>query len=288
VISKAQVDALVIHQAGSGPAVVPYSLSGITGLLGSPQPRADVRDRPRYYGVTDRSRWYTGRIVDLTGRVYGDDQLQLQNNLDQLRQALRVDTEHVLQFRRIGFTEDEQVAFRIQSALEVSPPPWTRSLRWSATLLCSDPRIFSSALHVASYDPTVGAAGAGLVFPLVFPLDFGAGAGGTLLTVANAGTIETPPLLQVTGPVTGFAIDNQTTIETIEGTDHELLTGEVMVIDVVERLVTINGEERAEVISAEDTVWFELPPYPCDLRLRGDAMVTGQTELQVTWRDARI
>jgi hypothetical protein len=37
-----------------------------------------------------------------------------------------------------------------------------------------------------------------------------------------------------------------------------------------------------------NTTWFELAKGDNLIRLRGSGMVTGQTQLTVSWRDARI
>src|SRR5581483_666178 len=62
----------------------------------------------------------------------------------------------------------------------------------------SDPRIYATPTQ----NPSIGlpTPGAGFAFPLSFGISFGGGGAIGNLTVANAGNIETRPLLVVTGP----------------------------------------------------------------------------------------
>jgi hypothetical protein len=287
VITQAYIDAVLIHQTPPNPAVCPIAISTLDGL-GSPPPKRNSTKRARGHGSTDSTRFYDDRVLNLTGYLYGTDMAALQAARDVFTGACALGSPHVLKFRRQGFAEDEQVTFIVGGEIQIPLAGSSRRAKWTAQLVCSDPRIYAAALKVASYDPTVGAAGTGLVLPLAFPLDFGGIGGGSQLDCQNQGNFPTPPTFTITGPVTNPIVDNDTTGESLFTTGLAVAAGDQLVIDVASKGVTLNGGSRPDFVDALNTTWFELAKGDNLIRLRGSGMVTGQTQLTVSWRDARI
>lgn len=138
----------------------------------------------------------------------------------------------------------------------------------------------------APYNPNPG-SGAGLRFPLRFPLEFG-GSGAAALLVNNAGSEETPPTFTIMGPLDpATAIDNETTDRSIYFDGLSIPTGVQAVVDVAGRALRLDGVDRPDLIDGRLTDWFELVPGDNQLRLRGGAMAGDSTALAVTFRDAR-
>jgi hypothetical protein len=285
VLDRAYVDATKIHDVAD--AAIKSAISSHTGILGSPAPRQLVRDRSRYHGSVDHSRWYAARVIELAGRVRGDTVADAQVQLDAFKKAVALGIEHVFKFRRSGFPEDERCVVRVAQQLDVESKPLARTIPWTLVLLASDPRIYGDALKSGSYDPTAGTPGTGIDFPIDFPIVFGTGSG-SQLSVSNQGNFETPPVFTITGPVTTPIIDNDTTGESIYTKGLALLAGETAVVDVAKRTLTIAGVSRPDYVDAALTVWFELVVGTNLLRLRGSGMSGGQTQLAVSFRDARI
>ena len=118
-----------------------------------------------------------------------------------------------------------------------------------------------------------------------FPLTFGES---SPFTVSNGGNTDTLPTFTVSGPMTSGAITNETTGDSIELTGA-LLTGETLVIECDTRRVLLNGEtDRPDLIDVASSTWIRLVPGLNRLRLSGSGFETGETELSVTFREARM
>jgi hypothetical protein len=289
VITFAWIDDVPVHVIPPNPLVCPIAISTDDGeLFGSPPPKRISTKRARGHGSSDSTRFYDDRVLNMTGYIWGPDMPGLHAARDLLAGLLALGKPHVFRFRRQGRTEDEQVTFIVGSEVRIPIGGTSRRAVWTAQLVCSDPRIYSATFKSSSYDPTLG-AGSGLVFPLKFPLDFGGVSGGAGdLACVNAGNFPTPPLYTITGPVTNPVIHNDTLGEEIAIAGIALAAGQQLIVDVAARTATIAGISRVDLIDASQTTWAEMVAGTNLLRMSGAAMVTGQTRLEVDWRDARI
>jgi len=275
------IDALQIH---GGATIKAVSLS-----MGSPGPRDAMAARPSDHGATDVTRFYGPRSWELTGNIEGPDMGAMWEAVDAVKGALVLGSTHVMTFQRTGLTFDERAVVRVGSPVDAmalsSPAPL---IRFGVSLLAADPRIYSNTLNTSSYDPTDSGTG-GLVFPLVFPLDFQASDTAGRMSVDNEGNIASPPIFVVTGPVTNPIIDNETTGESIYTQETGLASGDTLTVDVAARSVVLNGTtSRPDLLDSSRTDWLYIEPGVNQLRLRGSDMVATETELAVSFRNARI
>lgn len=281
-IESAYIDDLQIH------GVAGYRVEAFA--VGSPAPRAVALARPSGNGATDSTQFYGPRTVEIIGTVIGTTAADLWASLDDLKGALSLGAVRILRFRREGLTFDERMEVRVDSPVDVPLEPSNVSpvVRWGVSLFAADPRMYSDTLNTGTYDPTDSGAG-GLAFPLAFPLTFDASEGVGRLTVENEGTISTPATFTITGPVTNPTLDNDTTGESVYFTGLALASGDTVVLDTRDRTVLLNGTTlRPDLVDPALTDWFDLEPGVNLLRLRGDDMVTTETELSVSYRNARI
>lgn len=285
--SSVTVDAIDLHEIANGVAVGNTAIRSIGGL-GSPPPRQDVFDRARAHGVVDATRFYGGRVIDLAGSAKGATVAELHDVLDDLHALFALDdAPHVLRFQRLGRSFAERVSFQVASALEHPYVGLRRSIRWAVTLLAPDPRIYSDVLRSGSHDPTTASSGAGLSFPLEFPLDFGATSGNTLILV-NEGNFKTPPVWTIRGPGRALRIVNEDSGDELV-LDVELTAADFLVVDVAARSVKLGGTvERPDLVDAALTRWWEIPPGSTHVRLVGAGFVPAVSELEAEWRDARV
>lgn len=262
-------------------------LRSLTGL-GSPAPRQDVTDRAARHGAIDRTLFYSGRVLDLQGVIWGTTELDAWKALDDLKGKLALGTTHTLRFRRTGFLDDEQldviVASTVDDGTSYDQP---RAILYGVSLHAADPRIYTASLRTASYDPAAAIEGGGFGVPLVFPLDFSSSGVASLLEVENGGNFETPPVLTIQGPVTNPILDNVTTGESLVLV-YVLGSSDTIEVDIAARSVTLNGASRPDLLTSQSTQWWELAPGTNELRLRGTGMALGKTELTCAYRDARI
>lgn len=255
--------------------------------LGTPIPRRDVLVRAQRHGSNDRTRHYEGRVVDLEGIIRGASDLAVWQAFDSLKAKLALGSEHVLKFRRSGFSVDEQLTVIVAAAgdddFSFDAPGVAR---WGVSLFAADPRIYSAVLKEQSYDPTSALLGGGVNFTLSFPLEFPTSTA-SHLELVNGGNFPSPPVLTIQGPVEDPSVDNDTTGETID-LRYIMGANDVIVVDVGAREITLNGAERPDLLRVQDSTWWELAAGTNQIRMRGTGMSPGVTELTVQYRDARI
>jgi len=284
-ISSLSIDGTQIHNtfvAGSGG----YFLTQVKGFWGSPVPRQDTFPKARRHGIINRTAYYDARILELDGVVAGVSAADFAAKMDALSALFALGTAHTCYFTRLG-AQPEQCTVTVSTEVSVLNSTPVLVQQWGVTLLADDPRMYSQTLNSLIYDPTTNAS-SGMVVPFVFPTAWG-GSGINDLSISNAGQFTTPPIFTVTGPAVNPIIDNDTTGQHIYTTGLTMVQGDILVIDVGQRLVTLNGNNRPDLIDQSQTYWFELGAGLTLIRMRAaSGMVTGQTSLQVQWRNARI
>lgn len=280
-ILAAEIDGFSLHGGANG--------VGLQGLeLGTPEPRAQYVARPAQHGAVDRTVYYGPRLIEIRGVVVASSQAELWQAVDDLKAAMSIGAQRVLTFTR-GDGEVMRCIVRHDGPVVVQPNAGNTApmLPWAAVLIAPDPRLYSDTESTGSYDPTDSGTG-GLTFDLAFDLDFDS-SGTAALLVSNDGNIATPPTFTITGPVVNPIIDNDTTGDSITTTGLELSAGEAVEIDVAGRRCLLAGTtNRPDLIDASRTSWFDLDPGTTQLRLRGSGMSATLTELEVSFRSARI
>lgn len=284
-IDSLSIDALQIHNTYL-PASGGYFLTQVQGFWGSPPPRADTFDKARRHGIINRTKFYNARPLQLKGVVAGITPADFAAKMDALMAILALGTQHTCYFTRSG-AQPEQCTVTVSTEVTVQNNNPVLVQEWGATLLADDPRMYSQTLNSLTYDPTTNPS-SGMTWPMVFPTAWG-GSGINDLSISNAGQFPTPPIFTMTGPAVNPIVDNDTTGQHIYTTGLTMTSTDVLVIDVGQRLVTLNGNNRPDLIDQSQTYWFELGAGVTLIRMRAaSGMITGQTSLQVQWRNARI
>lgn len=246
---------------------------------------------PQQHGGADATEFFEGAVVSLAGSAWGTTDAEVHDGWRDILAAFPPGRDVVLSWLESGAPQSSRMVVRLAGPVdeESRQAPWWD---YGLELFAPDPRIYSTVLSSASYDPVAAGADVGLLFPLEFPLTFlGAGAADGVLEVTNGGTFDTPPTFVIDGPVTNPVVQNETTGASIYTTGLALLDGEQLWLDVAARQARLGGAGgtlRADLIDPTTTVWGALAAGPNRLRLLGSDMVEGQTQLTVTWRDARL
>lgn len=279
-LDSAFIDSLQIH------STTQYALLNVTGL-GSPQARANRSDKAQRHGQLDFTKFYGPRVIGLTGVVIGSSLLNAWTLFDALKASLALGTSHTFRFLRSGLTDQEQCAFTVDSTVDAPLTIPIPVIQWGVTLVAADPRMYSATLRSASYDPTLaGAGGVNMPMIVVGGLVFSSTTA-TRLVVTNLGQFQTPVTLAIKGPVNNPIVDNDSIGLSI-GILYNLGSNDTVTIDTGNRTVLLNGVSRPDLLDAANTVWYNLTPGQNNLRLRGTGMVTAQTLLTASFRDARI
>jgi hypothetical protein len=159
-------------------------------------------------------------------------------------------------------------------------------LQWE----CSDPRLYSSALRSVLVKLPIADVGSGSgAYPQNYAFAYaGVIAGGGPQPATNAGNAPTPPVYTITGPATAPAI----TINDADGSRRivfnlQLAEGEQLVIDVLNRTVTLGGgASRYGFSSGVPIENLSLLPGTSTISLDGTGNTS--TSLTVAFRDADI
>jgi len=234
-------------------AGVAWGLSSLQGW-DSPDVRTTYQERQADHGAWAGPTYLQPRVLTVAGTIAADTAAALEAALEQLQAAASLsDTtltvyESVprrLTVRRSGRLLIERATDRIAS--------------YSVLLTAADPRRYSTTLQSQS-TPLPSVTG-GLTLPITLPITITATTASGTITLANAGTIATRPVLTVTGPNGGgFVIvatrpDGTITQQTYTDT---LNSGDVLVIDSATRRVTLNGQVSRRLYLSG--MWPEIPP----------------------------
>lgn len=130
----------------------------------------------------------------------------------------------------------------------------------------------------------------GLVFPLVFPLDFGTPGSTGNVEADNTGDAPTHPTFVIKGPCTEPSITNINTGAMLEY-DIALSSTDMLFIDTNQGTVTLNGITANRLYTATSRsipeASFFLPPGKSALAFRSDdSPPDPASTLTVTWRSA--
>jgi hypothetical protein len=126
----------------------------------------------------------------------------------------------------------------------------------------------------------------GRVYNRIYPLTYAAGSSSTTTTVNNAGWATTYPVITLNGPIINATLGNTTqgNYITIQGS---YANTDALVIDLAQRLVTINGVPARNLVSGGSN-WFSAQPGNNQFYLTGTGTLAGTTAATVVWYNAYV
>jgi hypothetical protein len=260
----------------------PFYLEAISGFDG-PNVRTSVEDRPEYDGAVAGNFYFGSRPVTLSGRIIAASATERNQAVVSLQRALRALRSDLTVKSTSSGLDPMQVTGRL-----ANPPRITGGYvkEFQIGLICPDPRIYSQTLHSLTSSAAAGSV-TGVPWPIVWPANWGGGSGAAaIVSVVNAGNIETPPILRVYGIITNPEVRNNTTGASIYLDNLTLAGGEYVDIDVSARTaVTGTGVNVYAKVRFPASDWWLVSPGTNDLELRATSTGAG-VQLTVYWRDA--
>lgn len=215
------------------------------------------------------------RVISIEGSYFGSsrgDALMMRENLA----ALYNDGRPV-----IMTVEDDLRATSREVLVASVSFPWTIHPEFEFTIdaTSADPRRYGD-LGLAS--TTLAQPGAGLPFPLVFPLDFGAIGVNGRLTIANPGNTETISRFVVSNGEMpdGFVIVNVTTGERLTYVGP-LVVGTAITLDSATRTALINNSGPGSRFLASPEWWAIPARSSVEIQFVARGPVTGSPRLDV-------
>lgn len=274
-------------------------ITKVDGLTGLPDVRNGDQPRPLAQGLMSGYDFLGGRVITLDLQVVAGSGMTMQQNLNALRTAFAI-TQSIsggpLATPQLAFNFGEQdlsgngtvrfVVARVRKFDAQVDLPFAVNGGSFATpavqMIASDPRIYDNTLQSSTVGLIVAAGG--LTFPLTFPITFSASTGG-LVTASNAGNIDCPPVITITGPVTNPRVQQQTTGQQLQF-NLTMANTDVLVLDCYAQTATLNGTVSRMNTLAAGSQWFTIQPGSNTLGFySSDASATGAT-MQVQWRNA--
>lgn len=266
-------------------AGVDWRLTGVDGWQTSGGIRTSRVNRPGRSGQLRGPAFKGERFINLSGLAVAPDAATLAAAGDQFGALLNDGTGlfTLTGFDATGIPKTAQVELNAESKFSKQSDVVAD---WQLQMAAPDARRYAVNLNSPQSCGLRSTSG-GLVFPLVFPLDFGPGVTGGAMVVTNNGPIATLPVWTITGPVTNPVIINTATSEQLALTNGTLFiaAGQKLTLDTDARTVMLQGTASRRSSLATGSTWFPLRPGANQIAfLASDFDPAAQ--LTATWRDA--
>lgn len=265
------------------------SIADMSGWLELAPMRTTMTDKAGRHGAFPGAQSLGVRTVEVTFNLIDGDTRVLAG----LRRAFAVieeDTDEEPLVLWAGTTNPQLVYARLDKVSIPTDYQFSMGLH-KATVqwIASNPLRFSPTLHSA----TVGLAptgGAGLRFPLDFPLDFGDSHSGGQVDVLNGGNAVSWPVFYINGPTSGAAATGVTITHAQSGRrlrfadTFSIPVGTQVQVDTDNRYVDVAGVSRNDQLVERG--WFGLTPGTPTTILFAATTGDPSTTLTIQWRDA--
>jgi len=250
------------------------------GWSTGPGVRLELSERPQRNGTFDAPSFRSARVITLEGTAVAPDEDSRERAKDRIA-AVLADGSGLVELSVRERMVTRRALVRLSAGTKVIDTTPV-SFDWSVQLTAPDPLRYGVDVHEASCG--LPRPGAGIAFPLAFPLAFGEPADGSL-AVTNAGTTVAWPRWTITGPCTQPVIRNDSTGERL-AFSLSLAEGDVLVVETAARTVFLGGASRRAALLPRSS-WFGLPPGNTTVGFSAfDNSASGT--LRVGWRDAWI
>jgi hypothetical protein len=259
---------------------VAWFLQGIEGW-DSPEVRAELQDREADHGSWASPVYLGSRPITLKGTVEAPDRASLDGALDQLYAAAAL-TDTTL---TVWEATPKQATVR-RSGKVLTEYITDRTATWSVMVTAADPRRYDTVLQsgTTGLPTTTG----GLSFPVTFPITFSATTVSGQINAANAGSMDTRPVLTIAGPVVAPVISALYPDGTVRQLAYslDLASGDVLVIDTDAHTVILNGSVSRRRFMTVASGWPTIPAGASVIYQFQSGTYNASAMLTATWRSA--
>lgn len=236
----------------------PYNLQAVPGFE-APDFRIGSYDKPGEDGARITTALYGPRPITISGEVHTTDIASYAAARQALAYAFRIqrDKYNYPSLTRIAFTTLDGASYFLDAQVKSFKNPlwYPTTSSFIATLTAPDPAIYGATQQTTGRITIQ--TGGGASFPLTFPIIFTAGTGGTG-NLNNSGNLNTWPLIYLTGAVTNPRIYALEVGGTIQLTYTTVNANDVIVIDMLNKTVMLNGTISLLQYMTTDSNWFSL------------------------------
>jgi hypothetical protein len=247
----------------------------------SPEVRAEFQEREADHGAWASPVYLGSRPVTLSGTVEALDRASLDTALDQLYAAAAL-TDTTL---TVWESTPKQATVR-RSGKVLAQHVTDRTATWSVLVTAADPRRYGTTLQsgTTGLPSTTG----GLTFPITFPASFSATTVSGQINAVNSGSIDTRPVLTITGPVVAPTVSALYPDGTLRQLiySQDLVSGDVLVIDTDAHTVLLNGSVSRRRFMTVSAGWPTIPAGSSVNFQFQSSTYNATAMLAATWRSA--
>lgn len=275
----ADLGAIPLGRADS--AGVGWALQSLDGWDGS-EVRSEYTDRESDHGAWASPVYLGSRPITLAGTVTAPDRTSLDDALERLRSANSLTDMTLIVYELTGA---KQATVR-RSGKPLFAYTTDRIATYSVMVTAADPRRYSTTLQ--SGTTGLPSTSGGLSFPVTFPITFSATTVSGQITAVNSGSIDTRPVLTITGPVvapTVAALYPDGTVKQLIFS-QDLASGDVLIIDTDAHTVTLNGNVSRRRFMTVPAGWPTIPANSSVSYQFLSSTYNATAMLTATWRSA--
>lgn len=267
-------------------AGTPYAILDVDGLESLSDLRTQDDNQGYNDGMYSGRDFLGGRTITFTINTFAGNGKSAQQNYNLLQQALAPQQSGTTDLNFLLSPTDTEMLIdaRVRTRRTLIDPEYTYGfIRSQITMFAPDPRYYTATATTASLSPS---APLGRTYNKTYNVVYGGGSIGSSTAIVNNGWWTTYPTITITGPVSNPTIGNITTGQYITF-NYNVANTDTLVIDLAQRLVTLNGSAARNLI-AGNSQWFGAAPGTSNFYFTGLNALVGTTTCSVTYRSAYV
>jgi hypothetical protein len=242
------VNGFVLNDPNSGNGVY---LDEPIGGLSMPPIRTSQGNYSGRDGGYVGSQFYGGRLISLTGRIFSQSAAAVESTRKAFEAAMALPPPIILTIVTNGGSQ-----YTMNTYVDSLDMPINRTVTeapFSLTLIAPDPTIYDNSaggLNTVVLNPVLGG---GVTWPITWPIVWSAGS--QPISIINTGNVTIYPTITLTGAMTNPTILNVTTGQFFTLTGLTTSAGDVLVIDLLNRSVILNGGSVLNYKTSTSSWW---------------------------------
>lgn len=276
-----RADLGTIPLGGVDAAGISWALQSLDGW-DSAEVRSEFTEREADHGSWASPAYLGSRPITLAGTVTSPDRISLETALEQLRAAASLTDTTLVVYE---LTTPKQVTVR-RSGKPLMAYVTDRIATYSVMVTAADPRRYSTTLQSGTTGlPTTSG---GLTFPVTFPITWSATTVSGQINAVNSGSIDTRPVLTITGPVVAPTVSALYPDGTVRQLIYslDLQSGDVLTIDTDAHTVILNGTVSRRRFMTVPAGWPTIPANSQVIYQFQSSTYNATAMLTATWRSA--
>ena len=252
------------------------------GLLGQPEVKDNDLELDGQHGADYAGEdFYTRRLVRMAvGLQYESSRSDVELLMDELHAVIRPGDVQ-MSMKRPGKVQ-RMVRGRIRNPEFDGNYLVTTGLAIGTfEMHCRDPRVYEDELHTETTQilSEVG----GRVYPRVYPVVYGSTVVGGQIVVTNDGSMESPPILRIYGPVSNPEVRSVTEDRNMKFL-ISLSSADALEVDMLGHTIVLNGTVPSRGILDPTSKFWTVQPGENEYRYT--AGVGSSSHIELDWRSA--